>query len=184
MPPLEIFAATLGVISVYLTAKQHSWCWPVGAIMVALYAYIFFETKLYADMALQIAYFFLQFYGWYQWRRGAVAHTELRVTRTPLHLWVRLIVAAVIFTSILGYSLSTITDASLPYLDSGITGFSLVAQYMVAKKKLENWIVWACVDSFSIYVFWTKDLYATAVLYLIFLALCLLGYRAWRRVLA
>lgn len=184
MSPLELVAAILGVVSVYLTARQHVLCWPVGAVMVALYTYVFFDAKLYADMGLQVVYFFLQFYGWYQWLHGGRDKAELAVSRTSPALWGVLLGAALGFSLALGWSLANHTDASMPYVDSAITGFSLAAQYMIAKKKLENWLVWAVVDTVAIYVFYTKQLYPTAVLYAVFLGLCIVGYRSWRRTLA
>lgn len=181
MSALELVAASLGVISVYLTARQHWLCWPIGAIMVALYAVIFYEAKLYADMGLQVVYFYLQFFGWYQWLRGGSGHSVLRVSRSSPALTALLLVAGSIFALALGWALAHHTDASLPYIDAAITGFSLVAQYMMARKKIENWLVWFAVDSVAIVVFYHKQLYATAVLYGIFLLLCIVGYRHWQR---
>lgn len=183
MSRIEILAAILGVVSVYLTARQHWFCWPLGAVVVALYAHVFYDAKLYADMGLHVIYCFLQFYGWYQWLYGTDKNSQLAVSHTSPRLWAWLIGSATVFSGLLGYILSISTDASLPYIDSSISGFSLVAQYMTAKKKLENWLVWAAVDSVAIFVFVTKELYATALLYIIFLWLCRVGYREWQRAL-
>ncbi len=81
MSPLELFAASLGAIAVYLTVRQNPWCWPIGLVMVALYAWIFFEVKLYSDMLLQMVYAALQLYGWWQWTRGGQDHDGRSVSR-------------------------------------------------------------------------------------------------------
>lgn len=181
MSAIELVAASLGVISVYLTARQHWLCWPIGALMVALYTVIFYQAKLYADMGLQVVYFYLQFFGWYQWLRGGSGRTVLVVSRTAPVLWALLLGVGSGFAVVLGWILAHYTDASLPYIDAAITGFSLIAQYMMAVKKIENWLVWFVVDSVAIAVFYHKQLYATAVLYAVFLLLCIVGYRHWRR---
>ncbi len=183
MNKVEWVAAVLGLISVYLNVKEDWRGWPVGAVMVALYFAVFAKVKLYADAGLQVVYFVLQFYGWYEWLRGGENHGRLSVSRIPGSvLWFSMLVG-IAGTMVLGTLLHRYTDQALPYWDSGITAFSLIAQWMLARKYLENWLLWAAIDVVAIGVYWTKHLMPTAVLYGCFLLLCLRGYQLWRTTL-
>jgi nicotinamide mononucleotide transporter len=183
MEAIEWVAAGLGLVSVWLNVREDWRGWPVGAVMVALYFAVFARVKLYADAGLQVIYFILQFYGWYEWVRGGEDHVGLTVSRTPSRvLWASLAVG-VGATAIVGTLLGRYTDQALPYWDSGITAFSLVAQWMLARKYLENWLLWAAIDVVAIGVYWSKHLLPTAVLYACFLLLCLRGYQRWHMTL-
>ena len=142
----EILAVLFGIISVYLSTREHIWSWPTALVNVGLYFVVFYEAKLYADMGLQVVYFVLSLYGWYEWLYGGENRTELHVSRTTRSLGVRLVVIGVTSAVILGTLLSRLTDAALPYLDSATTSTSLVAQWMMTRKILENWAVWMVVD--------------------------------------
>lgn len=181
MSLLELQAAVLGLVSVWLTVKQHVWCWPIGAVMVALYAVIFWHERLYADAGLQVIYFVLQFYGWYQWLHGGGQTDELLPTRAEIDLLGVLAVLGALGAATLGWALRRWTDQDMAYLDSTITVFSLLAQWMLAKKLLENWVVWMGVDVLAVGVYFWKGLYPTAVLYGIFLLMCVAGYLEWER---
>ena len=183
MNAVEGVAAALGLISVWLNVREDWRGWPVGAVMVALYFAVFARVKLYADAGLQVIYFVLQFYGWYEWVRGGEDKSGLAVSRTPRHVLVGCILSGTVGTVALGTALGRYTDQALPYWDSGITAFSLVAQWMLAKKYLENWLLWAAIDVIAVGVYWTKDLLPTTVLYGIFLLLCLQGYQRWKMTL-
>lgn len=179
MSKLELFAALLGLVSVWLTVVQNVWCWPVGAVMVALYFFIFYQARLYADMGLQGVYFVLQFYGWYAWLYGGARHDPLTVRRATPHQLVMAGALGLAGTFALGHALSRYTDASLPYWDSAATAFSLVAQWLLARKLIENWLLWVGVDVLSVGIYWVKGLYPTMVLYAVFTGMAVCGYRAW-----
>jgi nicotinamide mononucleotide transporter len=181
MSVLELIAAFLGLISVWLTVKQNVWCWPIGAVMVALYTLIFWHERLYADSGLQVVYFVLQFYGWYQWLHGGREGDELPPTRAEIELLGVLVVLGGLASGMLGWALRRWTDQDVAYLDSVITVFSLIAQWMLAKKLLENWLVWMGVDALAVVVYFWKGLYPTSVLYGIFLLMCVAGYLEWER---
>ena len=178
---LEIAGTILGLISVWLTVRQNIWCWPTGLVMVALYAVIFFQVKLYADAGLQVVYFVLQIYGWYEWLRGGKGHSKLNVAHVSARLAALLAAIAVVATALMGYLLATRTDAALPYWDSTATVLSLIAQWMLAKKYIENWLVWITVDVLSIGIYAAKALYPTMALYAAFLVLATLGWVEWRK---
>ena len=179
MGAVEWVAAALGLVSVWLNVREDWRGWPIGAVMVALYFAVFARVKLYADAGLQVIYFVLQFYGWYEWVRGGENKSGLAVSRAPLRVLVSCAVTGAMATVLLGTGLKRYTDQALPYWDSGITAFSLIAQWMLAKKYLENWLLWAAIDVIAIGVYWSKHLLPTAVLYGCFLLLCLRGHQRW-----
>ena len=181
MIPLEVAAVVITFAAVYLTARQVVWCWPIGTVSVTLYALVFYDARLYADMGLQGLYFVLAAYGWWAWLHGGADHGELRVTRTPRGFGAVLLIAATLGGILLGGVLQRFTDASLPLLDSLLTSFSIAAQWMQTRKLLESWLVWLAVDVLYVGMFLYKDLVLTAGLYFVFLALALMGFLAWRR---
>jgi nicotinamide mononucleotide transporter len=179
--PLEITATMTGLLCVWLTAREQIWAWPTGLVNVGCFFYMFWEVKLYADMTLQVFFFVLSIYGWYVWlsRRGnAKVRPTRRIRRSTGLLLVVLLVAV---TGMWGYLLATYTDASIPYLDAFVATLSLVAQYLLSSKILENWLCWIVVDMLSVGMYAYKELYALAFLYLIFLAIATAGYLSWRR---
>jgi nicotinamide mononucleotide transporter len=177
----EVLAVVTGIISVYLSTREHIWSWPTALVNVALYFVVFLEAKLYADMGLQVVYFVLSLYGWYEWLYGGENRTELHVSRASRQLGVRLVVIGAACAALLGTLLARFTDAALPYVDSATTSTSLVAQWMMTRKILENWAVWAVVDVVYIGMFVFKGLYLTAGLYTVFLVLAIMGYVQWKR---
>ena len=180
MSPLEIIAAAVGAWSVWLSVRQNILSWPTGIVNVVLYTIVFYEAKLYADMGLQVIYAVLSIYGWYQWLYGGEGHTTLHVSRTRRSLAVSLALIAATGAVLLGSLLHRTTDAALPYMDSALTSASLVAQWMMTKKLLENWAVWISVDVLYVGMFIYKGLYVTAVLYAVFLGLAIKGWIDWR----
>jgi nicotinamide mononucleotide transporter len=182
--PLELVAAVTGAVSVWLSVRQNIWSWPTAIVNVVLYALVFREAKLYADMGLQVVYAVLSVYGWYEWLYGGEGRTELWVTRTPPRLRAVLTVIAALGSALLGALLRHSTDAALPFMDSFLSSTSLVAQWMMTRKLLENWLVWIGVDLLYVGMFLFKGLYLTAGLYAVFLALAVRGYVDWRRSMA
>ena len=178
---LELIAAVVGAVSVWLSVRQNIWSWPTAIVNVVLYALVFYEARLYADMGLQVIYAVLSVYGWYEWLYGGEGRTELHVTRTRPRLGLLLAVIALAGSTVLGTLLHHETDAALPYMDAALSSTSLVAQWMMTRKLLENWLVWIAVDVLYVGMFLFKDLYLTAGLYAVFLALAVRGYIDWRR---
>ena len=180
----EVLAVVTGIISVYLSTRENIWSWPTALVNVALYFVVFYEAKLYADMGLQAVYFALSLYGWYEWLYGGENRTALHVSRTSSALGSRLAMIGIACAVVLGTLLARFTDAALPYIDSATTSTSLVAQWMMTRKILENWVVWVAVDVVYIAMFVFKRLYLTAGLYAVFLVLAVMGYVQWKRSLA
>lgn len=177
----EIVAVILGLISVYLVVRQNVWCYPLGIVSVFIYIFIFYEVKLYADMGLQVFFIILQVYGWYEWLYGGEAKSELRVTRASLRAYAGSALFVVLGTALLGSLLHRLTDAALPYVDSFLAVLSMVGQWMMARKYLENWPVWVAVNIGSIGMYGMKGLYFTMFLYAVYLVLAVMGYYEWKR---
>jgi len=180
MDPIELTAALFGVASVYLSARQNVWNWPLGIINVTLYIFVFYEAKLYADMGLQAVYIVLAAYGWWHWLHGGANRGTLRVSRVPRREVILLALAFVAGAAALSTLLARATDASLPLADSALTAASLVAQYMMTRKYVECWLVWIVADTAYVAMFIYKSLWPTAGLYLLFTILAVVGWRQWR----
>ena len=182
----EIIGTVLGVIGVWVMIRQNIWGWPVGLVQVAVYAWVFFDAKLYSDTILQAAFFLIQAYGWWHWVRGvkdraASGQVVLPVTRlsgATIAVW---IAVGAGLTVAWGFFMHRTTDAALPWWDAFILVFSLIAQWLQARKNIENWPAWVVVNTVAIGVYWAKDLRLTSGLYLIFWVMALWGWRAWAR---
>lgn len=181
MSPLEIVATVFGLWSVIAYVRESVWAWPAGLINVLLYIVLFWNIKLYADTGLQVIYVGLQLYGWWQWLHGGAGRSELRISRTSPRLLLTLAAVAVAAYVPMGLLLDHLTDTDVPWWDSAPAVTSLVAQWMISKKKLENWWVWIVTDLVYIPLYLHKQLYLTAGLYALFLVLCILGARQWHR---
>ncbi|HTN77167.1 MAG TPA: nicotinamide riboside transporter PnuC [Pirellulaceae bacterium] len=180
MQTIEIVASILGLICVVLTVRRHIACWPVGLAMVMLYIGIFYQARLYSDMLLQVVYVFLQIYGWHAWLHGQPDHSPLAITPLPLKHCLPWLACGITGTLSLGTFMHVATDASFPYLDALVTVASLIAQWLMGRKVLESWLVWIFVDCLAVGLYFSKELYPTAVLYLLFLLLAIWGWLDWR----
>lgn len=178
---IEIIAVIFGLLTVYLTIKQNIWLWPTGIIMTVLYIYIFFIARLYPDVILQIICTFIQIYGWYHWLYKGTVKRELPISKLSKQKIVFWICIALITTFIWGYIMHSFTNSNSPFGDSFIVAMSLVAQWLLVKKNLENWLGWISVDIVAIYVYFSNHLYPTTILYIVFLYLALQGYKEWKK---
>ncbi|MEP7705538.1 nicotinamide riboside transporter PnuC [Paraglaciecola sp. 25GB23A] len=182
--PLEWTATIAGFLCVYLLIKRSIWSFFFGLIQVSIYAWIFYEVKLYSDMILHVLYIGFQFYGWFIWRRAQDEHNQVVVIRGSNQQYALWAGVVVISTSIVGTIMAKNTDASFPYPDAFTTCASLVAQWLLSHKRLFNWLLWIVVDVVAITIYWQKQLYPTSALYLCFLVMAMIGqvqwYRSWR----
>jgi nicotinamide mononucleotide transporter len=178
---LEIVATVFGIVSVWLSTRENIWSWPTALVNVLLSVPVYYAAKLYSDMGLQFVYAALSVYGWYEWLHGGENRTELPVSRTPRRLVPALVAVGVVAAAVLGTVAARYTDASWPYLDASLTAASLVAQWMMTRKLLENWALWIAVDVIYVPLLAYKHLYEFAVLYFIFLGLAIAGHVEWRR---
>ncbi|MCE7067549.1 nicotinamide riboside transporter PnuC [Dyadobacter sp. CY326] len=178
---LEILGFITGAIYVYFNTRQNAWGWLFGIINAALYAVVFWQVRLYADTGLQGYYFVTSIYGWWMWKFGGKNHDGISVTRTPARLYTIFELIFIVGTVSWGFLLGKFTNASLTYADSALTIGSLIGQYMLARKYLENWILWIIADACYVVMYFYKNLHLTAILYAVFLALAVIGYVQWRR---
>jgi len=178
---LELAGVITGLLCVYLAAVNNIWNWPFAIVSVAIYIVIFFNTHLYADMGLQVYFMATCIYGWYYWaKKPSSDDKRVPVARITGREIILSIIATVIATFILG-TLLKYTPASYPYLDSFCAACSLVAQVFLARKVLENWLIWIFVDIIYVGIYIFKGLDATAVMYAIYVPIALLGYLDWKK---
>jgi len=177
----EIVGVFFGLLSVWLAVKQSIRCWPTGIVSVAAFALLFFEIKLYADLLLQIFFLVTSIAGWYFWLHGGRVRTELPITTLPRTQIALLGVCLALSIYLVGYIFSSYTDAHIPFWDAAASGMSVLAQILLMRKKLENWYLWIAVDILSVGIYLYKQVYLTAGLYVIFLALAIGGLLEWRK---
>lgn len=173
---VEILAVTFSIVYVILAAKENIWCWLAAIISVSLYIYICFSAKLYAETSLQVFYLFMAFIGYYNWNKKE-QHLKISEWHIKKHLYIILTGALLAF--ILGFIFSTYTDAKMPIIDSFTTVFSIFATYMVVKKILGNWLYWIVIDAVSVYLYDSRDLHLTALLFIIYTSIAIFGYFNW-----
>ena len=179
---LEYLAFVALVFYVYFATRQKPVSWLFGLLGVALFFFVFYQAKLYAELPLQALYFFLSVYGWYEWKFGGKRQTTLLVTRTSVTLLIGLLILGTAGTILIGFLEANYTDSDVPYWDAGTTAFSLVGTWMLARKKLENWIVWLVVDSAYVWLFIVyKGMLVSALLYFIYVVFSVVGLVKWYR---
>ncbi|EAS47052.1 transporter, putative [gamma proteobacterium HTCC2207] len=176
---LETLAVVLAVAYLVLAIKENSLCWYCAFFSTAIYVWIFGDVSLYMESALNIYYMAMAVYGWYQWQRGGEQNSGLSISRWKLKQHSSAILLIAIATAVSGYLLDTNTDARLPYLDSFTTWAAVLTTVMVARKVIDNWLYWMVINSASIYLFWDRELYQTAALLVLYIALSVIGYRSW-----
>ncbi len=189
---MELLGFISGALCVWLVTRESIWNWPLGVITAGFYIAVFGRAGLYSDTGLQVVYLVLSFYGWYHWLRGdarraggdAASPMPLAVTRVPSRE-VLLLGAAGVAMWLLFYAISSrLPGTKSPLLDAALTATSLVAQYMMTRKYLENWTLWIAVDVVYIGLFVVRGLRLTAVLYAVYLVLAIIGYLQWKRSIA
>lgn len=200
--PVEWAAAILGLISVWLTVREHLWLWPTGIVSVILYIWVFFQARLYASAVLQVVFIVFQVYGWHEWLHGGPNRTRLVVERTPWRQLVLLTGLGLALGLLLGYFFDQTAPwlkahpeawggagrlfgfyepEAQPYWDWLISAYSLVAQWLLNKKFWENWLFWIGVDLVAVPVYASQRLYPSAALYVVFLGMAIAGWFEWRK---
>ncbi|MFD0795081.1 nicotinamide riboside transporter PnuC [Mucilaginibacter litoreus] len=176
---LEVIAVVTGLLCVYLAAKNNIWNWPFAIISVSLYLFIFFEARLFADMGLQVYFLCMNIYGWWYWSRASM-QVKVPVKQITLkEIW--LSAAAITACTFLLGTVLKYTPASFPYLDSFLAACSLVAQVFLARKVLQNWLIWVFVDVVYVGVYLVKGLHLTAAMYAVYVVIAAMGYLDWKK---
>lgn len=177
----EIVASLLGVVNIVLLVRRSIWNYPFGIVMVTLYGVVFFEARLFSDALLQVFFLVVQVYGWWVWYHArdseGLVKVELMSTRSRI-VWAAVIVVATVAE---GWYLANYTTDSAPWMDANTTAMSVVAQYLLSIRKIENWILWIVTDVVQIGLYYWKGLYPTTGLYMLFLVLSCVGLYEWQR---
>lgn len=179
----EILAVVFSISYTVLAAYESNWCWPAAIISVSIYIYICFTAKLYSETGLQLFYLIMAFYGWWLWNSNKTIDQKLIISQIKIKTHVILIVSGLLLTCGIYFIMKTYTDAALPLADAFVTAFSLTTTYMMTKKYIENWIWWIAIDGLAIYIYISRDLPLTALLYFIYVIIVVVAYFKWRGIL-
>jgi nicotinamide mononucleotide transporter len=227
---IEIFGAVSGILYVILEIRQNIWLWPLGIATSAVYIWVFFTSKFYADMSLQGYYLVISVLGWYWWIKGSGRRAQgagqkaegegqglqsaelrpqgeeqvdadaelpspeesgvgkeipekLKVTRLKRNTGIILVIVFLFLMTVMYLVLDRLTDSPVPFWDSFITTLSVIATWMLARKIFEHWYLWIVVNTASVLLFYTRGLYPTVILYVIYCAMSFVGLNAWKRTL-
>lgn len=178
--PLELLSFLLSVATVWLNIRQNHWAWLFAIISSATYGLVFYGSRLYGDMGLQLVFITVSIFGWYQWLRGDDSHDKLPVTALSARARVLAGVAWLAGFVLLAWFLKNYTDTDVPKSDGFLTAGSLVGQLLLSRKKIENWHVWIIVDVLYVALYLHKNLVLTAILYAVFVGMAVVGLRTWR----
>lgn len=181
---IEIIAASLGIIAIYFQIKVKPFYWVISLLVSSMYIIIYFLAKLYADMSMQFYYVGMSIYGLYVWLSGNNNSDKKTIPISKikdLKSWLLIALISALSFFIIGYILKKFTDSNVPWWDSFTTSLSFVATWMLARKKIENWLVWIVVDATSVALYIYKQLYPTTILFIILTLLAIVGYFQWKR---
>jgi nicotinamide mononucleotide transporter len=179
--PLELVAVLLAIGYLLLAIRQNIWCWVCAGASTAIYIYLFATARLYMESALNLFYLAMAVYGWIIWSSGQRAHDEMPVAVWSGLVHARAISAIAVLSLTSGFLLSRYTVAEFPYIDSLTTWSAVWATFLVARKVLENWWYWLVIDIASIFIYWSRDLQLTSVLFLAYVIMIPFGLISWSR---
>lgn len=192
---IEVFGAVAGIVYVLLEIRQNIWLWPVGIVTSGVYIWVFFTSRFYADMSLQVYYLAISIAGWYWWKRKSESESEsgrvgksigeskgeLRITRVKFRTALVLAVVFAFLWTGMYLVLSRLTNSPVPGWDSFITSLSVVATWMLARKIYEHWYLWVIVNAASAIIFFARELYPTMILYIVYGTMSFAGMIEWRK---
>jgi nicotinamide mononucleotide transporter len=176
---LEAVAVVTGLLSVWYARKENILVYPVGIVSVLIYVYICFKVKLYADMGINAFYFVMSIYGWVKWSMKTEDQHHRPITWASKKEWIWSVLGLVVFFLVLYYVLDNFTDSNVPFLDGLTTSIFIIGMWLMALKKIENWIFWIAGDLLCIPLFASKGLILTSFQYTVFLALAIAGLVTW-----
>jgi nicotinamide mononucleotide transporter len=177
---IELIAVVLGIVMVFFTIAEQHWGWLFAILSSALYFLIFWNSRLYGDALLQLLFIALAAWGWWLWLRGTET-ASLRITQLTSRQRLQAVLTGLVLWGLTGSVLLNFTDTDVPWWDAFPTAFSLVGQYLLAHKRVENWCAWLLVNVVAIGLFAWKELWLTTVLYIVFALLSVVGWRAWQQ---
>jgi nicotinamide mononucleotide transporter len=187
---MELAGTVCAIVYLYLSVRENIWLWPVGFLTSLLYLIVFYHSRLYADMGLQVYYLLVSVYGWIHWMGRKNGHnpmeTNLLTTSISIKQWVVYSSFIAVLTLLLYFllkhlpGLMDLPPSDLPLGDAFTTAGGIVATWMLARKMLENWLVWIVINGFSLGMYLYKELYITVFLFIIYTVMAVVGYYKWK----
>lgn len=179
---IEILGVISGLLFLYFEYKEDARLWPLGILTSAFYIFIFYQSKFYADMGLQVYYLFISMYGWYAWLKGSKeGDGVIAIKRLKKALLLRILLISVGLWIGLYFVLSRFTDSPIPLGDSFTSAFAVTATWMLSRKILEQWHFWIVINMTSCFLYFYRDLHLTAVLFIVYSVISIAGYLEWKR---
>jgi len=179
---IEIIGVILSLIYLYLSIKQMVSLWFFGIISSIFYIVIFYQTKFYADMSLQFYYVLISIYGWINWEsEKKITGKDIQTTKMTKRLFLKLCISTGLIYVVYFLILSKFTDSTIPKADSLVGALSIVGTWMLARKLIENWLVWIAADALCVGLYFYKGLYPTAILFIIYTGMAAVGYYQWKK---
>jgi nicotinamide mononucleotide transporter len=185
MDPFEATGLVSGLLCVFLLIRQNIWNWPIGLLYSVVSVVVFYRSRLYAELPLQMFYIVMNGYGWYYWAFAkrpvqALSKATLPVTNITVQTTLILTLIVILATAATGWFFANRTNAALPYWDSAATTMSFAGMWMTARKQIENWYVWLVVDILETGIYLVKGIELYAVLYCVYIGMAVVGWWAWR----
>ena len=180
---LELTAIFFGVWSVWCAKKDHIWVFPTGLVSTSIYAYLLWQWDLLGDSMINGYYFIMSLYGWFLWTRKKEGEVEFPISTMNRHeKWISVIIFAitVLFVVIIYVFFNKFTTWAA-YVDTFITGIFFVGMWLMAKRKIENWILWIIGDLISIPLYFIKGYTFTSFQYIIFTIVAIYGFLEWKK---
>lgn len=179
--PSEVTAVIFAILYLLFAIRENIWCWFCAGVSTAIYVYVYFGAKLYMESFLNIFYFGMAIYGWRVWRSGKGASKSIPVTAWPVRTHFIALCLITVLVLLSGFLLSSYTDAAFPYVDSATTFSAIWATFLIARKVLENWWYWLVIDVVSIFIYWSRDLELTSLLFALYVVMIPFGLIGWSR---
>jgi len=177
----EVFAALLGVGYIVFAARESQWCWPMAFISTLVYTLLFWEGQLPMQALLNFYYMGMAIYGFMLWRSHKQAEKNLPIHSWPLSFNLAFLITGTIFTLVVGYYLQKYNASQQPYLDAGVTVFSVLNTWLMARKVLQNWLYWIVIDAAAVGLYLQTGFYATVLLFSLYTVLASVGLINWLR---
>ena len=177
----EVIASLLGIGYVILAARESQWCWPLAFISTLIYTILFWDGQLPMQALLNIYYMAMAIYGYMLWRQHGLLENDLLISSWSIWDQLQLILVGGLLTYAVGLYLTQSATSQSPYLDAGVTVFSVLNTWLMAKKVLQNWLYWLVIDSAAIVLYAQNGYYATVVMFSLYLILAIVGFVSWKK---
>lgn len=181
LSPWEVGAVLLAIAYLLLAIRENILCWYCALFSTTIFTFLFWDVSLLMESALNVYYMIMAIYGWQQWKFGGSKKSGVHICELTIKQNTLIIAIILLFTLVSGWLLGQHTSAAWPYVDSFTTWASVVTTFMVAKKILENWLYWFVIDSISIPLYIDRGLYLTAILFMAYIVIVIIGYLNWRK---